>query len=106
MTLKTHELLSIHQKHPNDIFSLKAKFDFDKKMMLELTAELNFGGLYFGSVHVELPTNKAEKKALANMFFYAYRDCSREEMPKNSVLVYKNYPNPKYTVTRPTMYIS
>lgn len=106
MTLNTSELLSIHEKHPNDIFSLKAKFDFDTKEMLILTAELNLGGLYFSPVNVELPTNKAEKKALANKFFYEYRNCSREEMPENGILVYKNYPNPRYTVTRPTMYIS
>ena len=105
MKLRTCELLSIHEKHPKDIFSVEIKFDFNTKTMLSITAELVLGDIYFSSVSVELPTNKTEKKCLANYFFNSYRNYSRTEMPEDGVLRYTNYPDRKIHHTRATMYL-
>ena len=105
MTLRTAELQKKKKKHPNNIFSVEIKFDFDTKKMISITAELILGNIYFSPVPVELPANKAEKKALANYFFNSYRYCSRNEMPEDGILRYKNYPDPKIKLSRSNMYV-
>ena len=91
MTLTTCELLTIKEKHPENIISVEAKFDFDTKTLLGIEASLVFGGIKFNFVQIELPTTKAEKKQLAYTFFDTYSKCSREEMPADGILRYRNF---------------
>ena len=91
MTLTTCELLTIQEKHPENIIFVEAKFDFDTKILLGIEASLVFGGINFNFVQIELPTTKAEKKQLAYTFFGTYSECSREEMPADGILRYRNF---------------
>lgn len=91
MTLTICELLTIQEKHPENIIFVEAKFDFDTKILLGIKASLVFGGINFNFVQIELPTTKAEKKQLAYTFFGTYSECLREEMPADGILRYRNF---------------